>query len=80
MRAATEETGAAVLRDGDRTFVVVELGPEPVEVPSEPYRVVDSEEAATLMEALDDTENPTYHTAEAIAYLKELRSKRSGRG
>lgn len=80
LRAVTEETGAAVLRDGERTFVVVEVEPEPVAVPARPYRVVDSEEAAALMDALNDDDNPSYSTSEAIAHLKELRSKRNPRG
>lgn len=80
LRAVTEDTGAAVLRDGDRTFVVVEVEPEPIEVPNEPHRVIDSEEAAALMDSLDDSDNPAYSMAEAIAYLRELRSNRSERG
>lgn len=80
LRAATEETGIAVVSDGDRTYVVIELEAEPVVAPKEPYRVIDTDEAAALMDALDDQRNPTYTTAEAIAYLQERRSQRRSRG
>lgn len=80
LRAATEETGIAVVTDGDRTFIVVELEAEPIVTPKEPYRVIETDEAAALMDALNDQNNPTYTTAEAIAYLQERRSQRTSRG
>lgn len=79
LRAITGETGAGIVRAGDRTFVVVEVEPDGLPSGGEPYRVTDPEEAADLADALDDTHNPTYTMSEAMTYLRALRARRHGR-
>jgi len=77
LQAMTDATGAALVRFGERTFVVVEVEREPVQAPPGVYQVVDPDEVADLRDAMDDQGNPSYNTAEALEYL---RKKRAGHG
>ena len=63
-----------------RTFVVVEVEREPVHTPTETYCVTDPDEIKALRDAMDDQNNPSYTTAEALAYLRSLREKRAEHG
>jgi len=80
LEAITSQTGAAVVRIGDRTFVVVQVDAEPHLPATTVYKVADSEEAVDLRDAMSDTDNPTFTTSEAMEYLQSLRRKRSRRG
>ena len=79
LHAMTDATGAALVRFGERTFVVVEVEREPVQTPPGVYQVVDADEVADLRDAMDDQENPSYSTAEALEYLRKKRANH-GRG
>jgi len=65
---------------GEQTFVVVEVEREPVQAPAETYCVTDPDEIEALRDAMDDQNNPSYTTTEALAYLRHLREKRTGPG
>jgi hypothetical protein len=80
LQAMTKATGAALVRFGEQTFVVVEVEREPVQVPAETYCATDPEEIEALRDAMDDQDNPSYTTAEALAYLRSLREKRAEHG
>lgn len=80
LQTVTDETGSAVIRCGQRTFVVVEVEQESIQSPPDIYDVTSPEEAAALKEALDDANNPSYTTTEALAYLRDRRGKRLRRG
>lgn len=80
LEALTSQKGAAVVRIGGRTFVVVEVDSEPQPPPTEVYKAEDSEEAADLMDAMSDKDNPAFTTGEAMEYLQTLRRKRLNRG
>lgn len=47
---------------------------------TETYGVTDPDEIEALREAMDDQNNPSYTTAEALAYLRSLREKRAEYG
>lgn len=79
LEAMTASSGAALVGFGERTFVVVAVDGEPVQAPSQVYEVTDPDEASALRDALDDRDNPTLTTAEALAYLRRKRADR-GRG
>ena len=74
LQAMTDATGAALVRFGERTFVVVEVEREPVQAPAGVYQVTDPDEIADLRDAMDDQENPSYSTAEALEYLRKKRA------
>jgi hypothetical protein len=74
LQAMTDATGAALVRFGERTFVVVEVEREPVQAPPGVYQVTDSDEVADLRDAMDDQANPSYSTTEALEYLHKKRA------
>jgi hypothetical protein len=74
LQAMTDATGAALVRFGERTFVVVEVEREPVQAPPGVYQVVDPDEVADLRDAMDDQGNPSYSTTEALDYLRKKRA------
>lgn len=76
LESLTAEKGTAVVKSGDRTFVVVELGPMPVRTSEEVYDVSAPDEVADILDALDDTNNPSYTVEKAIRLLNERRTKR----
>lgn len=80
LQSMTKATGAALVRFGEHTFVVVEVEREPVQAPTETYYVAELDEIEALRDAMDDQNNPTYTTAEALAYLRSLREKRAEYG
>lgn len=80
LEAITSQTGAAVVRIGDRTFVVVAVDAEPHIPPAKVYQVEDDEEAADLRDAMSDHDNPPFTPGEAMEYLQSLRRKRTSRG
>lgn len=77
LQSMTKATGAALVSFGEQTFVVVEVEREPVQAPAETCGVTDPDEIEALREAMDDQNNPSYTTAEALAYLRSLREKRA---
>jgi len=80
LQSMTKATGAALVSFGEQTFVVVEVEREPVQTPTETYCVTDPDEIKALRDAMDDQNNPSYTTAEALAYLRSLREKRAEHG
>ncbi len=70
LQSMTKATGAALVSFGEQTFVVVEVEREPVQAPAETYCVTDPDAIEALREAMDDQNNPSYTTAEALAYLR----------
>jgi len=76
----TSDSGAAIVRFSDRAFVVVEVEPESIQSPAGRYEVTDPEEAAALRDALDDTDNPSFTTDEAMKYLQAKRMTPGRRG
>lgn len=66
LQAITAETGAGIVRAGNRTFVVVEIKPESVTADGEVYLVTDPEEAADCTDAVKDENNPTHTTNAAM--------------
>src|SRR5437867_1892661 len=80
LQSMTKATGAALVSFGEQTFVVVEVEREPVQTPTETYGVTDPDEIKALRDAMDDQNNPSYTTAEALAYLRSLREKRAEHG
>jgi len=80
LQSMTKATGAALVSFGEQTFVIVEVEREPVQAPAEPYCVTDPDEIEALREAMDDQNNPSYTSAEALAYLRSLREKRTEHG
>ena len=75
LQAMTKATGAALVRFGEQTFVIVEVETEPVQAPAQTYCATDPDEIEALRDAMDDQDNPSYTTAEALAYLRSLREK-----
>lgn len=73
LEAITGEKGAALVRFGDRTYVVVEVDSLPKTPSSTVYDVTDPEEAADLGDAAADADNPAFSTAEAMRHLQTLR-------
>ena len=51
-----------------------------MQTPAETYGVTDPDEIEALHDAMDDQNNPSYTTAEALAYLRSLREKRAEHG
>jgi len=80
LQSMTKATGAALVSFGEQTFVVVEVESEPVQAPAETYGVTDPDEIEALHDAMDDQNNPSYTTAEALAYLRSLQEKRAEHG
>ena len=80
LQSMTKATGAALVSFGEQTFVVVEVERESVQVPAETYCATDPDEIEALRDAMDDQDNPSYTTAEALAYLRSLREKRAENG
>ena len=72
----TDATGIALVHFGERTFVIVEVERDTVQTPPSLYQVADSDEVADLRDALSDQNNPSYSSAEALAYLRDLQQKR----
>lgn len=80
LQAITSDKGSAVLRFGDRTYLVVEVESPPSTSPPGVYEVSDPEEIADLKDAADDVDNPTFSTAEAMQHLQSLRKRRGHHG
>ena len=58
------------------TSVIVEVERDTVQTPPSLYQVTDPDEVADLRDALNDQNNPSYSSAEALAYLRDLQQKR----
>ena len=80
LQSMTKATGAALVSFGEQTFVVVEVERDPVQAPAGTYGVTDPDEIEALRDAMDDQNNPSHTTAEALAYLQSLREKRTEHG
>ena len=80
LQSMTKTTGAALVSFGEQTFVIVEVEREPVQAPAETYCVTDPDEIEALRDAMDDQNNPSHTTAEALAYLQSRREKRTEHG
>ena len=74
LQSMTRATGAALVSFGEQTFVIVEVEREPVQAPAGVYQVTDPDEIAALRDAMDDQENPSYSTAEALEYVRKKRA------
>ena len=72
----TDATGIALVHFGERTFVIVEVERDTVQTPPSIYQVTDPDEVADLRDALNDQNNPSYSSAEALTYLRDLQQKR----
>jgi len=80
LQSMTDATGIALVHFGERTFVTVEVERDTVQTPPSIYQVADPDEVADLRDALNDQNNPSYSSAEALAYLRDLRQKRGDHG
>lgn len=80
LQSMTNATGIALVHFGERTFVIVEVERDTVQTPPSIYQVADPDEVADLRDALNDQNNPSYSSAEALAYLRDLQQKRGDHG
>ena len=80
LQSMTDATGIALVHFGERTFVIVEVERDTVQTPPSIHQVADPDEVADLRDALNDQNNPSYSSAEALAYLRDLRQKRGDHG
>ena len=81
LQSMTDATGIALVHFGERTFVIVEVERDTVQTPPSIYQVADPDEVADLHDALNDQNNPSYSSAEALAYLRrDLQQKRGAHG
>lgn len=68
-------TGMAVVGDKSRTFVVVEVTSDRVLLAARGYDITDPDEIAAIVDALDDTDNPTLSHDESLLRARQYREE-----